>query len=745
MRTVTSFPHAVREDEHVWIPLADGTKLAARIWRPVSSDDEPVPAVVEYIPYRKRDLTALRDSIHHPYMAGHGYACVRVDLRGTGESEGVLTDEYLEQELVDGEQVLAWIAEQPWCSGRTGLMGISWGGFNALQIAARQPPSLGAIATVCSTDDRYADDVHYMGGCLLSDNLSWASTMFAYNSSPPDPALVGQRWREMWHERLDRSGLWLDEWLRHQARDKYWKHGSVCEDYSAVQCPVLAVSGWADGYSNAVFRMLEHLDPPRKGLVGPWSHKYPHLGRPGPAIGFLQELVRWWDHWLKDVANDVMDGPMLTTWMQDSVPPSTSYDQRPGRWVGEPSWPSPNVRVVDHPLERNRIGQPDEEVEPAELTLRSPLSVGQYGGKWCSYNAPPDLPYDQREEDGGSLVFDTDALTEPFEILGAPVVNLDFEVDQPVAMLAARLSDVAPNGQATRVTYGLLNLTHRDSHETPAPLEPGKRYTAAVQLNGVAQCSHRDTACASPCRPPTGRWPGRHPNRSISPCTRRAAESPSRCARPRTATRASPSASPKGPNRSPPNKCRKANNAGPSPATSSTTNQPSKSSKTSAWPDSTTSTSTSPARPGSATAGAPTNTTRHAAKSCGRWVSTAATGTRARSPAPCSAARRRTSCCTPNSTPTKATSACSPKTGNEPSPAIASDRSEHQPHRPLINTVAALARRRGHSSRRPRATVLRRGFCQLSALILASAPEPPVFCYESTVPFPTATSPRNIA
>lgn len=487
MRTVTSFPHAVREDEHVWIPLSDGTKLAARIWRPVSSDDEPVPAVVEYIPYRKRDLTALRDSIHHPYMAGHGYACVRVDLRGTGESEGVLTDEYLEQELLDGEEVLDWLTEQSWCSGRTGLMGISWGGFNALQLAARRPDSLGAIATVCSSDDRYADDVHYMGGCLLSDNLSWASTMFAYNSSPPDPALVGQRWREMWHERLDGSGLWLQEWLRHQTRDKYWKHSSVCEDYSSVRCPVLAVSGWADGYSNAVFRMMEHLEVPRKGLIGPWSHKYPHLGRPGPAIGFLQELVRWWDHWLKDVDNDVMDGPMLTTWMQDSVPPSTSYDQRPGRWVGEPDWPSPNVRMVDYPLERNRIGQPADEVEPDELTLLSPLSVGQYGGKWCSYNAPPDLPYDQREEDGGSLVFDTDKLTEPCEILGSPVVHLDFEVDQPVAMVAVRLSDIAPNGQATRVTYGLLNLTHRNSHETPEPLEPGKRYTVDVALNGVAQ------------------------------------------------------------------------------------------------------------------------------------------------------------------------------------------------------------------------------------------------------------------
>ena len=172
MRTVTALPNEITEEEHLWIPLPDGTRLAARLWRPVSSDDDPVPGVLEMIPYRKRDLTAQRDSIHHPYMAGYGYACLRVDLRGSGDSEGVLTDEYLEQELSDGEAVLAWMAQQPWCSGRTAMMGISWGGFNALQIAARQPPSLGAIVTVCSTDDRYTDDVHYMGGCLLSDNLS---------------------------------------------------------------------------------------------------------------------------------------------------------------------------------------------------------------------------------------------------------------------------------------------------------------------------------------------------------------------------------------------------------------------------------------------------------------------------------------------------------------------------------------------------------------------------------------------
>jgi uncharacterized protein len=485
MREVSSLPHAVSEDEHVWIPMSDGVRLAARIWRPHTAD-EPVPAILEAIPYRKRDLTAHRDSLHHPYLAGHGYAAVRVDLRGSGDSEGVLTDEYLERELCDVEEVLEWLAEQPWCSGRTGMMGISWGGFNALQVASRRPASLGAIVTASSTDDRYSDDVHYMGGCLLSDNLSWASTMFAYTSSPPDPALVGERWRVMWHERLAKSGMWLEEWLRHQRRDDYWKRGSVCEDINAIRCPVLAVSGWADGYSNAVFRLLADLDVPRRGLIGPWSHKYPHVGQPGPTIGFLQELVRWWDHWLKDVDNDVMDGPMLRVWMQESVPPSTAYAERPGRWVGEKSWPSPSIRESRRPLARHRIAPPDAPGEGESLTIESPLSVGQFAGKWCSYNAPPDLPYDQREEDGGSLVFDGHVLPERMEILGAPVVDLAFAASKPVAMVAARLSDVAPDGAATRVSYGLLNLTHIESHESPEALVPGRTSHARLALNGVA-------------------------------------------------------------------------------------------------------------------------------------------------------------------------------------------------------------------------------------------------------------------
>jgi len=490
MKTVTQFPCRVKETEHIMIPLSDGIALAARIWMPEHAAQNPVPAILEYIPYRKRDFTAYRDSMNHPYLAGHGYASVRVDMRGSGESEGVLTDEYLEEEFLDGMEVIRWIADQSWCNGSVGMIGISWGGFNGLQIAAYGPSALKAIITVCSSDDRYSDDVHYMGGCLLGDNLSWASTMFSFNSCPPDPELAGEKWRDLWLERLEGSGLWLEKWLQHQQKDAYWRHGSIAENYADITCPVLAVSGWADGYSNTVFRMLENLKVPRKGLIGPWSHRYPHMGVPGPAIGFLQECLRWWDHWLKGKENGVMDEPMLRVWMQDSEPPSTSYECRMGRWVAEDTWPSQRIQEQWYPIERARLGKlrmQEETTTEEAVPIQSPLTVGLFAGKWCSYSATPDLPYDQREEDGGALIFESEPLHRPVEIMGVPLCHLDFISNKPVAMAAVRLSDVAPDGKASRVTFGLLNLTHRKSHKNPEYLEPGKRYQAEVKLNGVSQ------------------------------------------------------------------------------------------------------------------------------------------------------------------------------------------------------------------------------------------------------------------
>ena len=293
-KIVTDYPRKTREIEHLWVPMPDGTRLSAKVWLPLDAEDDPVPVILEYIPYRKRDGTRGRDDTMHPWWAGHGYAAVRLDIRGTGESEGVITDEYTAQELQDGVDAIAWLAAQPWCSGTVGMTGISWGGFNGLQIAALRPPALKAIVTLCSTDDRYADDVHYMGGTITLDNWFWGAGFFQFMARPGDPEIQGERWREQWRERLEQwEPVASTIWLQHQRRDAYWKHGSINENYDDVECAVYAAGGWEDGYSNAIPRLLANLKGPRKGLAGPWGHKYPHIGVPGPAIDWMHESLKW--------------------------------------------------------------------------------------------------------------------------------------------------------------------------------------------------------------------------------------------------------------------------------------------------------------------------------------------------------------------------------------------------------------------------------------------------------------------
>lgn len=498
LKVVDSFPRAVMEIENVWIPMSDGCRLAARIWLPESALSAPVPAIIEYIPYRKRDFTRWRDGPIHHYFAGHGYASLRVDVRGSGDSDGLLLDEYTTQEHSDGLEVIGWAASQPWCDGAVGMIGKSWGGFNSLQIAALRPPQLKAVIAVCATDDRYADDAHYMGGCLLNENLIWGSVLFTLCALPPDPEVVGDRWRSMWRQRLDSLQPFADRWLSHQRRDDYWKHGSVCEDYSRIACAVYAVSGWADGYSNAVPRLLAGLRVPRLGLVGPWGHVYPHEGLPGPAIGFLQEALRWWDHWLKGVDTGIMEEPRYRVWMQEGNPPESPAGDRPGRWVAEEAWPS--RRIERRRLSLTGDGGLREEVDIGgagghDVRVESPQTVGLHAGSWCGFGMEAewsteelegDFPGHQRPDDESSVTFDTDPLAGRLEILGAPRLVLSLVADRSVGLVAARLNDVAPDGTSVRVTYGVLNLTHRDGHEHPQPLEPGERYDIGLDLNDVA-------------------------------------------------------------------------------------------------------------------------------------------------------------------------------------------------------------------------------------------------------------------
>ncbi len=483
MKIVTEFPHAVHEDPDMGIVLADGTRLSARVWMPQGAGQ--FPAILEFLPYRKRDGTVARDALTHPYFAGHGYACLRVDLRGNGDSEGLMADEYSAQELADACEVIHWIAAQPWSNAAVGMMGISWGGFNALQVAALQPEPLKAVISLCSTVDRYADDIHYKGGCLLNENFGWGATMWAYSSRPPDPALR-QGWYEMWQERLEAEPFLPSLWLRHQRRDDYWKHGSICEDYSQIKAAVLAVGGWGDAYKNAVPQLVENLAGPVKGIVGPWVHKYPHFAVPQPRIGFLQEALRWWDHWLKGQQTGVAADPAYRVYLMDGVRPASWYDNRPGRWLAEPSWPSPGVEVRTLPLGPGMLGgDPIARDKDFRVTLSSPQDCGMSSGEYCAIWLGPEMPGDQRRDDACSACFDTGPMAA-VDIVGAPVLRLRLASDKPLAQIAVRLNHIHPDGAATRITWGVLNLTHRLSHEFPEPLVPGQVVEVSVALDHIA-------------------------------------------------------------------------------------------------------------------------------------------------------------------------------------------------------------------------------------------------------------------
>ena len=500
MNIKTDFPRRVRLLESVWIPLSDGRRLSAKIWLPEDAQESPVPAILEYLPYRKSDGTAPRDAGTHAYFAGHGYAGVRVDIAGSGDSDGLLWDEYTQQEQDDAVEVIAWLACQPWSSGAVGMTGISWGGFNSLQVAARRPPALKAIISLCSTDDRYANDEHYIGGCVMGPEMqSYATMLLGYATHAPDPAVVGDGWRELWRRRLDEIAPALPTWLSHQRRDAYWQHGSVCEDYNAMDCAVYLVGGWADGYRDAILRTLEHYRNPVKALIGPWCHAWPQDGEPGPAIGFLQEALRWWDHWLKGVDTGIMDEPAATFWMQNAYTRERDWSDKTGRWLTEESWPSANVATRVFTIEPGGLDEETAEAPPTpagqppqpsvgqpSVTFHSPQITGIEGGCWISWSCDDDSPGDQRPDDERSQVFDSSPLAERLEILGQAKAVLDIACDQPQALVAARLCDVDEAGASTLVARGVLNLTHRESHASPHPLVPGTSYRVEVPLAAVA-------------------------------------------------------------------------------------------------------------------------------------------------------------------------------------------------------------------------------------------------------------------
>lgn len=476
---------AVLENE--WITLGDGTRLAARIWMPEAARSEPGPAVLEFLPYRKRNGTAPRDESTYPAFATAGIAGVRVDIRGSGESDGVIDGEYTPRELSDACEVIEWIARQPWSNGDVGMMGISWGGFNALQVAALKPPALKAVISIASTVDRYNDDIHYKNGAHLSAQLSWAATMLAYQSRPPDPVIVGERWREMWLQRLQGEPFFMEEWLSHQRRDQFWRHGSISEDFAAFPVPALIIAGWADGYRNTPLKAVEGMPARARAIIGPWVHKYPHFAYPKPRADFHAEAIAWWNFWLRGEVNGGPDIPQVRAFILDGPKPALWRDRDPGFWVAKEEWSPPETREFAIDADSRLALDPGKRAGRT-MILRSPLDTGTAAGEWFTLKPDCELPGDQRIDDAGSAVFDSEPLDSEILVLGQPILTLRLAADAPLANLCARIVDVHPDGAATRVSFGVLNLAHRNGNADPRPLVPGQWVDISVTLDA---CGYR--------------------------------------------------------------------------------------------------------------------------------------------------------------------------------------------------------------------------------------------------------------
>lgn len=523
-------PAGVRVLRDVRIPARDGVELSANVWLPEDAGEgAPCPAVLEMIPYRKDDWRANADEARGRYLARHGYALCRLDVRGTGRSDGVALDEYTADETRDGYDAVEWLAAQTWCTGKIGMWGISYGGFTAIQVAALRPPHLRAIVPMYATDDRYVSDVHYVGGCVTASELTqYAVSQVASNALPALPARDGEDWLAAWRVRLDQTPVWLVPWLEHQVDGPYWRQGSLAPGYERIEAAILMFGGWMDSYVDPVFRMLERCTAPRRAIVGNWSHEFPDDGYPGPGLDWHHEMVRFFDHWLKGEANGVMDEPALTWFQRDEAPPEPFPVTWPGRWRAT----NRTVRAgrddgrVDRPrgVERLWLGagvEPlrgsmaaDMAVAAGSVALPHRATTGTHGAlSWGAGGRPNGLARDFRPDESGVPTYTSAVLEAPLEILGLPSVELEVSTTMSVATLVVRLSDVAPDGASSQVTMGILNLTHRESHAAPAPMVPEALTSVTVPLRAAGyrfEAGHRiRISIASSCWPVI--WPSPEP------------------------------------------------------------------------------------------------------------------------------------------------------------------------------------------------------------------------------------------
>ena len=459
------------------IKMSDGVFLAADIFWPADANKKDrFPILLEYLPYRKNESRSRNYSLYS-YFLEHDYLVVRVDMRGTGNSEGLtIPYEYSDIELNDGEEVIDWLSKQEWSSGSVGMFGISWGGFNSIQMAMRNPPALKAFVAIMATEYLYQEDVHYMDGIIVAGD-SWMMSNDLYNALPGAPDF---KMDEEWLKNRFNVEPSVYTYMEQQRDGEFWDRASARNKYNLIKVPGYHIGGWYDGYRNSLPRMLENVEAPTKAMIGPWDHDFPHNAALKPQVEWRAEAVRWFDHWMKNIDTGILEEPDFAIYIRDYHPPDDSIENISGFWRWEDSWPIKRIKNQTwYPKKNNSLSKVPG--KKGSHFLKNIPSIGLEGGGptmwWGS------IPPDQRPMDENSLVYDSEVLIEPIEILGRPIANLHVSADAKRANWVVRVSDIAPDGQVTQVAGAAFNGTHRNSSREPEDIIPGEKFLLNIELH----------------------------------------------------------------------------------------------------------------------------------------------------------------------------------------------------------------------------------------------------------------------
>ncbi|MBT6210157.1 MAG: CocE/NonD family hydrolase, partial [Woeseia sp.] len=462
--------------EEVWIEMPDGARLATDLYRPADlAEDERVPVLLEYLPYRKTESRS-RNYAMYSYFLSRGYIVARVDVRGTGNSEGeLIPHEYSDIEQDDGEVIIDWLSKQPYSNGNIGMFGISWGGFNAIQMAVRQPPALKAIIAVDATEDLYQDDVHFMDGIMHVDSWEMAQELGNARSGAPDYVIDDENFRN----RFD-TEPWMLTYKKQQRDGPFWDRASARDKYDQIKIPSFHIGGWYDGYRDSLPRMLANVDAPTKALIGPWSHAFPHDPYPNPGMEWRHDAVRWFDQFLKGEDTGILDEPSFAVYVREWHPPGPYLEYAPGYWRWEDGWPIDRLQQSRlYPQSNHTLSatQSSDDVHKLRYVPSSGLEAGGPVMWWG------DVAHDQRPTDAFSLVYDTDPLENETEILGFPTAKLKVSADAIRANWIVKVSDVAPGGTVTQVAGAAFNGTHRNSAREPEDVVPGEEFELDIEMH----------------------------------------------------------------------------------------------------------------------------------------------------------------------------------------------------------------------------------------------------------------------